>query len=142
MGDDWLVNEEIKVDIQRLKDFAEAVRKELESNFQPSYENGLRPMLAERAPFGDGGLKEAAFFGERHEDSRMAVMQLMADVMRGLASLSGAARAISAEYADGDAMVKATHDDVFNAFTDVDGQQTLDGTWQHSGGGSGSQDRA
>ncbi|WP_341718052.1 hypothetical protein QQG74_30430 [Micromonospora sp. FIMYZ51] len=135
MGDDWLVNEEINVDIQQLKDFAEAVRRELEGNFQPNYENGLRPMLSTQAPFGSGGMQEATFFRGRHDDSRLAVKLLMDDVIRGLVSLSTAAESISAEYLDGDAMARATNDDVHNAFRGVDGQEILTGEWQQDGGG-------
>ncbi|MBQ1027728.1 hypothetical protein [Micromonospora sp. C95] len=130
MGDEWLVDEQIDVDIQQLKDFALAIQKEMETNFQPSFDNGLRPMLTVQAPFGGGGMNEAAFFRGRHDESRMAISNLMADVMKGLTSLSTAAMSISAEYLTGDALAQATNDDVYNAFSAVDGQDTLSGRWQ------------
>ncbi|GIJ29637.1 hypothetical protein Vqi01_47990 [Micromonospora qiuiae] len=133
MGDEWLVDEDIDVDIQQLKDFAQAIQQELEKNFQPSFENGVRPMLTVQVPFGSGGLKEAAFFRGRHDESRMAVSHLMGDVMKGLAALSVAAMSISAEYLTGDALAQATNEDVLNAFEAVDGQQTLSGMWQKNG---------
>ncbi|GIJ79986.1 hypothetical protein SAMN05443287_11767 [Micromonospora phaseoli] len=133
MSDAWLVDEQIDVDIQQLKDFADAIRKEMETNFQPSFDNGLRPMLTVQAPFGGGGLKEAAFFRGRHDESRVAVSALMGDVMKGLTSLSMAAMSISAEYLTGDALSQATNEDVYNAFTAVDGQDTLSGKWEQSG---------
>ncbi|MGC5054865.1 hypothetical protein ACLQ2S_25845 [Micromonospora sp. DT48] len=132
MGDEWLVDEQIDVDIQQLKDFALAIQKEMETNFQPSFDNGLRPMLTVQAPFGGGGLKEAAFFRGRHDESRMAVSHLMGDVMKGLTALSTAAMSISAEYLTGDALAQATNDDVYNAFSAVNGQDTLSGRWQES----------
>lgn len=117
MGDEWLVDEQIDVDIQQLKDFALAIQREMETNFQPSFDNGLRPMLTVQAPFGGGGMKEAAFFRGRHDESRMAISHLMGDVMKGLAALSTAAMSISAEYLTGDALAQATNDDVYNAFS-------------------------
>ncbi|MBX7270172.1 hypothetical protein KIF24_31885 [Micromonospora sp. Llam7] len=133
MGDEWLVDEQVDVDIQQLKDFALAIQKELETNFRPSFDNGLRPMLTVQTPFGGGGLKEAAFFRGRHDESRMAVSHLMGDVMKGLATLSVAATSISAEYLTGDALAQATNEDVYNAFFAVDGQDTLSGQWEQSG---------
>ncbi|QOC89815.1 hypothetical protein [Micromonospora craniellae] len=130
MGDEWLVDEEINVDIQQLKDFAQAIQKELDENFRPSFEGGLQPMLTVQAPFGGGGMKEARFFRGRHDESRMAVSHLMGDAMKGLVALSTAAMSISAEYLTGDALAQATNDDVFNAFHAVDGQETLSGAWQ------------
>jgi hypothetical protein len=130
MGEEWLVDEQIDVDIQQLKDFALAIQKEMETNFQPSFDNGLRPMLTVQAPFGGGGMKEAAFFRGRHDESRVAVSALMADVMKGLTALSMAAMSISAEYLTGDALAQATNEDVYNAFFAVDGQDTLSGRWQ------------
>ncbi|MEV6695178.1 hypothetical protein AB0M35_27270 [Micromonospora sp. NPDC051196] len=133
MGGEWLVNENIDVDVNQLQDFAKAIQKELESNFQPSFENGLRPMLTVQAPFGGGGMKEAAFFRGRHDESRMAVSHLMGDVIKGLTALSAAATSISGEYLLGDALAEATNDDVYNAFNAVDGQKTLSGQWQQEG---------
>ncbi|GIJ24735.1 hypothetical protein [Micromonospora lutea] len=130
MGDEWLVDEQIDVDIQQLKDFALAIQKEMETNFQPSFDNGLRPMLTVQAPFGGGGMKEAAFFRGRHDESRVAISALMGDVMKGLTALSMAAMSISAEYLTGDALAQATNEDVYNAFSAVDGQETLSGKWQ------------
>ncbi|GGM60598.1 hypothetical protein GCM10011608_52090 [Micromonospora sonchi] len=133
MGGEWLVNENIDVDVNQLKDFAQAIQNELKTNFVPSYENGVSPMLTVQAPFGRGGLKEAAFFRGRHDESRMAVSHLMGDVMKGLTALSTAALSISAEYLMGDALAQATNDDVYNAFQAVDGQDTLSGAWQQKG---------
>ncbi|WP_433530407.1 hypothetical protein ACQPYA_30345 [Micromonospora sp. CA-263727] len=137
MGDEWLVDENIDVDISQLKDFAQAIQQELEKNFQPSFEGGLRPMLTVQAPFGGGGMKEAAFFRGRHDESRMAVSHLMGDVMKGLTALSMAAMSISAEYLTGDALAQATNDDVYRAFSAVDGQETLSGQWQQEGDPAG-----
>ena len=134
MGDQWLVDENIKVDIQQLQDFAEHIRQELETNFQPSFKNGIEPMLTTQAPFGAGGLEEGKFFRGRHDDSRAAVSQMIVDAMRGLTALSVAAMSISAEYLTGDALSQATNDDVYNAFNGVDGQQTLNDYWQQPEG--------
>ncbi|MFV2103762.1 hypothetical protein [Micromonospora sp. LOL_024] len=133
MDREWLVNEDIDVDIQQLGNFAEALRREMEENFQPSFDNGLRPMLTVQAPFGGGGLKEAAFFRGRHDESRAAVSLLMSDVMKGLTALRVAAMSISAEYLTGDALAQATNEDVYNAFHAVDGQETLSGAWEQGG---------
>ncbi|MGW0434909.1 hypothetical protein ACWDV4_20515 [Micromonospora sp. NPDC003197] len=129
MGDEWLVDKDIEVDIQQLQDFAEHIKKELELNFQPSFENGIRPMLTTQAPFGAGGLEEGRFFRGRHDESRAAVSQMLGEAMRGLTALSVAATSIAAEYLTGDALSQATNDDVFNAFSGVDGQQTLNDYW-------------
>lgn len=133
MGDEWLVDENIDVDIQQLKDFAKAIQDELETNFRPSFENGVRPMLTVQAPFGGGGLKEGKFFRGRHDESRSAVAQMLGDAMKGLVSLSTAAASISAEYLTGDALAQATNDDVYNAFNGIDGQKTLNDYWQQGG---------
>lgn len=134
MGDEWLVDENIDVDIQQLKDFATAIQNELDTNFRPSFENGVRPMLTVQAPFGSGGLKEGAFFRGRHDESRMAVSHLLGDAMKGLVSLSMAASSISAEYLTGDALSQATSDDVYSAFSGIDGQKTLNDYWQQDSG--------
>jgi len=134
MGDEWLVDENIDVDIQQLQDFAKRIREELEVNFQPSLENGIRPMLMVQAPFGGGGLAEGKFFRGRHDESRSAAAQLLGEVMRGMAALSTAAMSISAEYLTGDALAQATNEDVLEAFSTVDGQNTLNDYWQQGDG--------
>lgn len=130
MGDDWLAGEKIDVDIQQLNDFAAAIMDELNVNFTPSYEQGVFPMLQAPAPFGEGGLQEGQYFQARHEHSRLAMHQLLTEAARGLASLSIAAKTISADYLAEDALTEATNDDVLNAFRNVEGQATLDTTWQ------------
>ncbi len=46
----WIKDDEsVEVDIERLEDFALRMRKELELNFQPSYEHGILPNLKELA---------------------------------------------------------------------------------------------
>jgi hypothetical protein len=130
MGEEWLVDKEIDVDIHQLQDFAKHIRDELQTNFQPSFERGVRPMLTVQAPFGGGGLGEGKFFRTRHDESRASAAQMLAEAMKGLASLSTAATSISAEYLMGDAMAQATNDDVLGAFTAVDGQKTLNDYWK------------
>ncbi|MEU7608378.1 hypothetical protein [Micromonospora sp. NPDC049204] len=130
MGDEWLVGEDIDVDIQQLIDFAKAIEKELNEHFKPSFENGVRPMLTVQAPFGAGGMKEGAFFRVRHDDSRVAVGKMLGDAMKGLVSLQMAAMSIASEYRTGDALAQADTDDIYNAFTAVDGQKTLDDLWR------------
>jgi len=125
MGDDWLVSENIDVNIQQLKDFAQAIQNELETNFRPSYQGGVLPMLQVQAPFGGGGMNEGRFFRGRHDESRLAVIRLLEDAMQGMVSLSTVSMSISADYLTEDALVEATNTDVLNAFSTVDGQQTL-----------------
>jgi hypothetical protein len=125
MGEEWLVDKEIEVDVHQLQDFAKHIKDELETNFRPSFERGIRPMLTVQAPFGGGGLEEGKFFRGRHDESRSAAAHMLGDAMLGLASLSVAASSISAEYLMGDAMAQATNDDVYKAFTAVDGQKML-----------------
>jgi hypothetical protein len=132
MGEEWLVDKEIDVDIQQLQDFAKHIKDELETNFKPSFERGVRPMLTIAAPFGGGGMNEGQFFRNRHDESRSSAANLLADAMRGLMALSTAASSISAEYLMGDAMAQATNDDVFNAFSGVDGQKTLNDYWKET----------
>jgi hypothetical protein len=132
MGEEWLVDKEIDVDIHQLQDFAKHIRDELQTNFQPSFERGVRPMLTVQAPFGGGGLGEGKFFRTRHDESRASAAQMLAEAMKGLASLSTAATSISAEYLMGDAMAQATNDDVLGAFTAVDGQKTLNDYWKEA----------
>lgn len=130
MGEEWLVDKEIDVDIQQLQDFAKHIKDELETNFRPSFERGVRPMLTVQAPFGGGGLEEGKFFRTRHDESRASVAQMLGEAMKGLAALSIAATSISAEYLMGDAMSQATNEDVLNAFSGVDGQKTLNDYWK------------
>lgn len=129
-NNDWLTGERIDVDIQQLDDFAAAIMDELNVNFTPSYEHGVRPTLHEPAPFGEGGLQEGQYLQARHEYSRLAMQALIAEAAQGLASLSLAAKTISADYLAEDALTEATNDDVLNAFQGVEGQPTLDSAWQ------------
>ncbi|WP_027659931.1 hypothetical protein [Salinispora fenicalii] len=130
MGDDWLAGENIDVDIQQLDDFAAAIKDELEKNFSPSRQNGVVPMLQVQAPFGEGGMREGMYFQTSHDHSLTAIQQLLAEVEAGLASLSVAAKSISVAYLAEDALIEATHDDVFSAFYNVEEQQTLNNSWQ------------
>ncbi|WFE25952.1 hypothetical protein O7623_21660 [Solwaraspora sp. WMMD791] len=136
MADDsWLVNETINVDIEQLDDFAQCVMDELRLNFQPSLEGGINHMLAIPVPFGGSGLSEGRFFQGRHDENRRAATLLLGEVAKGLASLATAAKSISAEYLDGDALAEADQKAIFNAFIAVDGQDTLSGLWQEPGSG-------
>ena len=125
MGEEWLVDKEIDVDINQLQDFAKHIKDELETNFRPSFERGVRPMLTVQAPFGGGGLQEGKFFRGRHDESRSSAANMLAEAMLGLTALSVTASSIAAEYLMGDAMAQATNDDVYKAFTAVDGQKML-----------------
>ncbi|WP_027657325.1 hypothetical protein [Salinispora vitiensis] len=129
-NNDWLTGERVDVDIQQLDDFAAAIMDELNVNFTPSYEHGVRPTLHEPAPFGEGGLQEGQYFQARHEYSRLAIDQLLGEAALGLASLSTVAKSISNDYLTEDALTAATNDDVFNAFQGVEEQPTLGSAWQ------------
>lgn len=142
MADKWLVDGNIDVDIHQLQDFAKHIKDELEQNFRPSFEHGIKPMLTVRAPFGGGGLREAGFFRDRHDESRMAAAKLMGDVMKGLTALSTAAMSISAEYLTGDALAQATNDEVLRAFSGVEGQKTLDEYWASDEGKDANPDKS
>ncbi|WP_326550391.1 hypothetical protein [Micromonospora sp. NBC_01813] len=133
MADDWLANEIIEVDIQKLDDFATYVMDELRLNFQPSLESGINHMLTIPVPFGGSGLSEGRFFQGRHDENRQAAAQLLGEVTKGLASLSVAAKSISAEYSNGDALAEADNKTIYGAFMAVDGQETLSGLWQDPG---------
>ena len=130
MADDWLANETIEVDIEKLDDFATCVMDELRLNFQPSLESGINHMLTIPVPFGGSGLSEGRFFQGRHDENRQAAAQLLGEVTKGLASLSVAAKSISAEYLNGDALAEADNKTIYEAFMAVDGQETLSGLWQ------------
>lgn len=134
MGDPWLSDQDIKVDIQQLQDFAKHIQEELEQNFKPSFENGVKPMLMVQSPFGAGGLEEARFFRARHDESRAAIAAMLGDAMKGLVSLHMAASSIAAEYLNGDAMASATIDDVYKAFNGSEGQKTLEDYWSDTPG--------
>ncbi|MET8148619.1 hypothetical protein ACIBSW_35305 [Actinoplanes sp. NPDC049668] len=126
MGPEWLVDKEIEVDIHQLQDFARHIQAELDQNFKPSFEHGIKPMLMVQAPFGSGGLGEARFFRGRHDESRSAAASMLADVMKGLVALQMGAASIAAEYLTGDALAQATNEDVYKAFSGGDGLKTLD----------------
>jgi hypothetical protein len=131
MGDAWLVgddaSEKVDVDINQLKDFAEAIKQELKANFQPSFTAGIKPLMTVRAPFNAGELNEAKWFGHRHQDTAEAILALCAEVQLGLAALAAAAMSISNEYVGSDAFGQATFDDVNDAFAPLEGNQTLQG---------------
>jgi hypothetical protein len=129
MADEWLVDSPaVEVDINSLRDFATAIQKELETNFRPSFEAGIKPMFSLRAPFGAGnGLNEAKWFGGRHTDSVQAILSMCAEAQLGLAALQVAAMSIANEYLSGDALAQATHEDVNEAFAPLEGNQTLQG---------------
>lgn len=133
-GDKWLADGNVEVDIHQLQDFANHIKDELEKNFRPSFESGIKPMLTVQAPFGAGGLSEAKFFRSRHDESRSSAAQMLAEVIKGLAALSAAASSISAEYLGGDAFAEATNEKVFGAFNNLDGHQTLEDLYQQNGG--------
>ena len=130
MAEAWMSSEKIEVDVDQLNDFAEHIQSELEKNFRPSFEAGIRPMLTIQAPFGAGQMKEAQFFRGRHDESRSSAASMLGEAMKGLMSLSMGARSIATEYLNGDAFAKATSDDVYDAFSGVDGRQTLDDYWK------------
>ncbi|MFV2018489.1 hypothetical protein [Micromonospora sp. LOL_023] len=133
MADDWLANEIIEVDIEKLDDFATYVMDELRLNFQPSLESGINHMLTIPVPFGGSGLSEGRYFQGRHDENRQAAAQLLGEVAKGLASLSVAAKSISAEYLNGDALTEADNKTIHEALMAVDGQETLSGLWQDPG---------
>lgn len=135
MAEEWLSSESIDVDVDQLIDFAQHIQAELEKNFRPSYEQGIRPMLTVQAPFGAGMMKEAQFFRGRHDESRSSAASMLGEAMQGLMSLSMGARSIAAEYRNGDAFAKATHDDVFGAFDKLDGKKTLQDYAKEGSGG-------
>jgi hypothetical protein len=131
--DKWVPhNEDIKVDIGSLKDFADHIKDEMEKNFRPSFDEGIKPMLMVRAPFGagDAELHEGRYFAGRHSQSTSEIAEMLGEAMRGLAALSTAAMSIQAEYLMGDAFAEASFDDAFNAFTSMDGQKTLQDYWE------------
>jgi hypothetical protein len=133
MGDDWLVDSKsVEIEIQSLFDFAEAMQKELEVNFLPSMEAGVKPMLHVQAPFGGGGLSEGKFFSGRHGETVQAVAALCGEAVRGLAALRFAADTIAKEYRNADALAQATQDDVYDAFYPLDSNNTLQGAWSQA----------
>jgi len=116
----WLADDaSIKVDINGLDDFATRIQGEMEKNFTPSIEAGIKPMMAEaaRAPFGEGGLREGQAFKSAHNLNLQAVGQLLGDVSKSLQAIHLAAAAIAREYGGADALSKATFDDVMDVFT-------------------------
>jgi hypothetical protein len=123
----WLKpGDAVEVDIARLEHFAERMNRELKDSFQPSFEVGINPMvqkLAKLSPFGKGGLGEGQLFRAYHGQSLGAVAKMLADVELSLMALGLAARSIAADYAGGDAMSKATIDDVSSAFAPTEGKQ-------------------
>jgi len=124
--DPWLGNENIRVEVDSLKDFADHIKAELEKNFRPSFTDGIQPMLQVQAPFGASeDNKEGRLFRVRHGENVGAISQMMGEVMRGMMALSTAAMSIQAEYLMGDAFAEAESDEVLNAFTGLDGQKTL-----------------
>ncbi|GAB1640887.1 hypothetical protein [Krasilnikovia sp. MM14-A1259] len=126
MGPEWLSDKEIDVDINHLQDFAKHIRAEVEQNFTPSFEHGIKPMLMVQAPFGSGGLGEAKFFRSRHDESRAAAASMLGEVMKGLTALHLAATSIAADYLTGDALAQASTEDVYKSFQGGDGLKTLD----------------
>lgn len=137
MSDEWLAKDEIKVEVDSLKDFADHIKAELEQNFRPSYEAGILPMLTVQAPFGGTAeMKEGALFRNRHANSVTAARELLSEVMRGMLALATAAMSIQAEYLMGDAFSQAQSDQVLNAFSGVDGQKMLSDYWNQPAEGA------
>lgn len=118
MADEWLEHKEIKVDLNSLTDFAELIRKEVQENFMPSFNDGIKPMLSASVPWGGGGMPEGLFYGDFQKDARVALGKMMNDVMTGLTAISVAAGSIAGQYALGDDMAKASNDDVLKAFSE------------------------
>jgi hypothetical protein len=135
MGDEWLVSgDKVDVDINGLRSFAEAVKKEMETVFRPSFEAGIKPMMRVRAPFATGNLNEGNWFNYRHMDSVEAILALCAEVQLGFAALQAASMSIANEYVSGDALAQATHQDVDEAFAPLAGNQTLQGLLEQAKG--------
>ena len=126
MGDEWLGNEKIDVEIDQLEDFCKAVMDEARLNFAPSLERGIAPMYQVVAPFEVGRFAEAVWFKDRHAQSVEATKAMLGEALRGLTSLAMGARSIAAEYEAGDAIAKATNESVLAAFNPAPGQQTID----------------
>ena len=131
-GPSWIKDDQtVEVDINRLEDFGTRVMRELDLNFRPSFEHGIMPnlkALSKKAPFGRGGLPEGVIFNEFHAKNLEAVMRLAGDVQLSLMAISLAAQSIAAEYSAGDALSKASLDDVSNAFSPTEGKtETLAG---------------
>lgn len=134
----WLANDaSVKVDVNRLEDFATRVNGELEKNFQPSFQNGIQPLMQElaQAPFGMGGLREGKMFGAAHTMNLQAAGQMLGDVQKSMMAISMAASDIAREYGGGDALNQATLDDVRDAFGGSAGGQTLDSILAAQNGG-------
>ena len=85
MAGEWLSDEEIQVEVQSLLDFAKHIQQELETNFLPSFEQGVKPMLSVQVP---AMLPESLFFQNFHKHSQQAIGQMMGDAAKGLVSLS------------------------------------------------------
>jgi hypothetical protein len=124
MAEPWLTDN-VQVQISSLQQFAEAIGKELSTNFIPSFDAGIKPMLTILAPMGKGGLQEGLYVGSRHDGVRTAIMAMCGDAQKGLMALQMAAMSIAAEYMSGDALSQATHEDVMDAFAPLEGNVTL-----------------
>jgi len=115
----------IKVDINGLTDFVEALGKELKDQFEVNLKQGIEPMLRVRAPFGGGTLKEGQFFQQMHVRDLGAVAELLKEATLGLNAINSAAFAIAVDYLGSDALSSATVDDVSKAFNPGDGVKSL-----------------
>lgn len=115
----------IKVDINGLLDFVEALGKEMKDQFDVNLKQGIEPMLRVRAPFGGGTLKEGQFFQQMHVRDLAAVGKLLQDASLGLAAINSAAFAIAMDYRGSDALSSATVEDVTKAFNPGDGVKSL-----------------
>lgn len=112
----WIADDtKIEVDVARIEEFGRAVQAELMA-FGTNMKQAIMPLSNYNVPFGGGGLAEGQSFRGINDRNKSAATNMMADVTKGLQAFMSASFAIAQEYADGDAMSKATTDSIYGAF--------------------------
>lgn len=121
----WLKDDTvIEVDVSRLEDYAKHIKGELDA-FSANMKQAVDKLGMYSAPFGGGGLAEGQSFRGINDRNKGAAVQLTTEIQLGLLALYNAAFAIAEEYGSGDALSKATHDSIYNAFSGMPGKKML-----------------
>jgi hypothetical protein len=121
----WLADDaSIEVDVSRLEEYGKHVQGEALA-FGENLKQAIQKLATHNVPFGGGGLAEGASFRGINDLNKGAATQLLGDVAKSLMAISSASLSIAEEYGSGDALSKATSDNIYAAFNGIAGKKML-----------------
>lgn len=126
LGPRWLRDYgSIQTDLQSMKDFAAALRTELEKSYIPHREQVNRDMVVEGS-HPDERFRELCHLLERHWSSRAMTTALLTEHGNATWTFAAAAETVSERHGDTDGMAKARGDDIRRYMGTSGGVRILD----------------